>query len=488
MIQLYDKNLCRVETPQGTMTLSGIFIPFFLEMFLMNFMGTVNTFMLSFFSDDAVAAVGTASQFSGMIATFYAVIGTGASIVISHNLGAGLNQAGEYSSPLPDVRGARCTDSSHPCAPLYIKQASDAAVSALIFGALFSLAVSAATAAFARPFMTLMHIEGNVLDNAVTYFKICMRFSFLGALFSIISAIFKSYGKPRISVSVSLGMNLLNALLNYLVIFRPFDFPLHGVSGIAWCNNISRAAGLLVMSALLCRLLQGTGFRFDFRHGFTHCLKMIFPVLRVGIPGGISSLSYNISQTVTTSIIAIVGMTAISTKIYVSNLVFYVYVLGMSLGLSTSLMIGWLSGAGKFEQAYRLNLQNLKITLALNVTLSLLLFLFGRPLLSLFTSDPEIIRAGSTLLFLDIFVELFRGFNHIEENSLRGAGDVLFPMAVSICSCWAISVLLSYLLGVKAGLGLSGCWIAFALDEAFRGVNYFFRWRSRKWTKKALCH
>lgn len=455
MLPFYDKDLCRVETPQGTMTLSGIFIPFFLEMFLMNFMGTVNTFMLSFFSDDAVAAVGTASQFSGMIATFYAVIGTGASIVISHNLGAGQK-----------------------------KEASDAAISALIFGTLFSFIVSMITAVFAKPFMLLMHIDGDVLYNAEIYFGICMRYSFLGALFSIISAIFKSYGRPRISVGVSLGMNLLNALLNYLVIFRPFDFPLKGVSGIAWCNNISRAAGLLVMFILLCTLPLGL----DFRHGSMRCLKMISPVLKVGIPGGISSLSYNISQTVTTSIIAIVGMSAISTKIYVSNLVFYVYVLGMSLGLSTSLLIGWLSGAGRFEQAYRLNLQNLKITLALNVSLSLLLFLFGRPLLSLFTSDPEIIKAGTILLFLDIFVELFRGFNHIEENSLRGAGDVVFPMVVSICSCWMISVLFSYLLGVKAGLGLNGCWIAFALDEAFRGVNYYFRWRSRKWTKKALCH
>ncbi|MBO5033584.1 MAG: MATE family efflux transporter [Lachnospiraceae bacterium] len=454
MFQFYDKNLCRVETSQGTMTLSGVFIPFFLEMFLTNFMGTVNTFMLSFFSDDAVAAVGTASQFSGMIATFYTVIGTGASIVISHNLGASKRE-----------------------------QASDAVLSALVFGALFSFVVSIVTAALAKPFMMLMHIESDVLSNAEIYFSICMRFSFLGALFSIISAIFKSYGRPRISVGVSLGMNMLNALLNYLVIFRPFDFPLQGVSGIAWCNNISRAVGLLVMSLLLCTLPLGL----HFRHSSVHCLKMIFPVLKVGIPGGISSLSYNISQTVTTSIIAIVGMTAISTKIYVSNLVFYVYVLGMSLGLSTSLLIGWLSGAGRFEQAYRLNLQNLKITLILNVTLSLLLFLFGRPLLSLFTSDPEILKAGSTLLFLDIFVELFRGFNHIEENSLRGAGDVMFPMAVSICSCWVISVLFSYLLGVKAGLGLNGCWIAFAMDEAFRGVNYYFRWHSRKWTKKALC-
>ena len=47
-----------------------------------------------------------------------------------------------------------------------------------------------------------------------------------------------------------------------------------------------------------------------------------------------------------------------------------------------------------------------------------------------------------------------------------------------------MSVLFSYLLGVRLNLGLTGCWIAFAMDEAFRGINYFLRWRSRKWMKK----
>ena len=55
MLFSYDKTLGTVETSQGTMTLTKVFIPFFLEMFLMNFMQTVNTFMLSYFSDNAVA-------------------------------------------------------------------------------------------------------------------------------------------------------------------------------------------------------------------------------------------------------------------------------------------------------------------------------------------------------------------------------------------------------------------------------------------------
>lgn len=433
------------------MTLSKVFFPFFLEMFLMNLMSTVNTFTLSFYSDEAVAAVGAAGQFMGMILTFYTVISTGASIVISQNMGAGKTKA-----------------------------ASDAAVCALTVSACLSFILSMVLGFAARPLMSLMNIHGQALDYAAAYFGICIRCSFLQAVTSVSSAIFKSCGRPKISVCVSLGMNFINAALNYLVVFRPFEIPLRGVTGIACSYAISTACAAVTMLLLLARVPLGL----KLRRFSGESLRMLRKVLRIGIPGGISSLSYSISQVVTTSIIALVGVSAVSAKIYVSNVVFYVYVFGMSLGLSTSLLIGWMTGAGNYEQAYRLNLQNLKITVLLNGSLSLLLFLFGKPLLGIFTSDPKILAMGQSLLLIDVLVEIFRGFNHIEENSLRGSGDVVFPMVVSMISCWTMSVLFSYLLGVKLGMGLAGCWIAFAMDEAFRGINYFRRWRSRRWMRK----
>ena len=107
-------------------------------------------------------------------------------------------------------------------------------------------------------------------------------------------------------------------------------------------------------------------------------------------------------------------------------------------------------------------------------------------LLSLFTDDARIIAMGQTLMLLDILVEIGRGFNHIEENSLKGAGDVVYPMVVAIISCWTMSIFFSWLLGIKLGLGLAGCWFAFAMDEIFRGIAYFLRWRTRKWTQKTV--
>ena len=449
----YDTSLLTLETPQGTLSLSKLFLPMFAEMLLLNTMGTINTLMLSHYSDDAVAAVGAASQLLGMILTFYTVISTGASIVINHNLGAG-NQ----------------------------KNASDAAFSSIVFCGAISFAMGIVLSAAAKPILGLMHLEEQVLDYAVTYFRIVMSFSFFQAITSSISGIFRSYGKPKISVTVSVAMNLFVAILDYLIIFRPLELPLKGVSGIATAYVLSELFGLLIILAFLVKVPLGL----KLHEKNLKTLLIVKDILRVGIPGGISSISYNVSQVVSTSIIAILGTTAISTKIYVSNIVFYVYVFGMTLGLSVSLMIGWMAGAGKYEQAYRLNLQSLKITITANIFFSVIVCFLAKPLLGCFTDDPVIIASGQALMFIDIFVEIGRGFNHIEENSLRGAGDVVFPMVVSIISCWVMSILFSYLLGIQFGFGLAGCWIAFGLDEFFRGITYFFRWRSRKWTTKTV--
>lgn len=451
--QLYDKSLSRIETPQGTLTLVSVFLPFFVEMLLTNSMGTVNTLVLSHYSDEAVASVGAANQLMGMIFTFYTVISTGASIFISHRLGAKQKEA-----------------------------ASDAAFTSIFCGLALSLVVGTVLSFFAHRLMEMMQLSGQVLEDAAVYFRICISFSFFQALISSISAIFRSYGLPKIAVWVSLFMNFLNAVLNVIVIFRPFETPLHGVSGIAITNVISRGAAFVLIVVCLLR----SSLELNFRKKNLKTLKCIGNILHIGLPGGISSLSYSTSQVVSTSILAVLGTAAISTKIYLSTIFFYVYVIGMSLGMATSLIIGWMTGAGEYDKAYRLNMQNLRIAVLLNAAGSTLIFLFGGPLMGLFTDSAEIMALARPILFIDIFVEIGRAFNHIEDNSLRGAGDVIFSMIVSIISCWTMSILFSYILGIRLGLGLTGCWIAFMMDELFRGIAFFFRWRSRRWTLRKV--
>lgn len=449
----FDKELNCIQTENGTLSLSSLFVPFFIEMILMNLMGTVNTVILGNYSDAAVAAVGTATQMLNMIYTFYTVVGTGASIIISQQLGANNHQ-----------------------------RANDAANLSFILCGILSLVVGIALGIFARPVMSVMHLEDDVLVEAVDYFKICMLFSFLQAEVSVLSAILRAYGKARLAVMVAIFMNVLNALLNVIVVYRPFETPLHGVSGMAISCVISRLVALFVFILIVLRMPDTIRFYVPSKKSFS----LIKSILYVGIPGGVSSVSYSLSQVVSTSIIAVFGTLAISAKVYLSNIFFYVYVVGLALGQATSIMIGHLIGAGDYDRADRLNKQNLKITIACNVTISLLIFIFGKYILRMFTSSTEIIEMSRIIMLIDIFVEIGRGFNHIEENSMRGAGDVMFQLVIGVLSCWGMSILFSYIFGVVCGLGLAGCWMAFAMDELFRGIIYFFRWRSGKWRQTKL--
>ena len=182
-------------------------------------------------------------------------------------------------------------------------------------------------------------------------------------------------------------MNIVNAVLNYVVIFQPVKIVPEGVEGIAMANVASHGTALL----LGVWFLFHCGLHLDFASKNLKTLSCVGGILKIGLPGGISSLSYSFSQIVSTSILAVLGTAALTAKIYVSSIVFYVYVTGMSLGLSTAILMGWMTGAKEYEKAYRLNQQVLKIAVSLNIVLSVLIFLCHRPLMHLFTQSEEII-------------------------------------------------------------------------------------------------
>ena len=192
------------------------------------------------------------------------------------------------------------------------------------------------------------------------------------------------------------------------------------------------------------------------------------------------------SQIVTTAILAVLGATAISAKIYVQNINIFVFIAGQSLGQAASILVGRYIGSESWEEARKLNKKVFIINLILNTFLGMIMVLFRYPLVGLFTENYEILELAASVICIDFFVEIFRGINHTEQFSLQATGDVKFSMLVGIISCWLNSILFSYILGIKLELGLHGCWIAFAMDEIFRGFILVRRWNSGKWMTKSI--
>ena len=87
-------------------------------------------------------------------------------------------------------------------------------------------------------------------------------------------------------------------------------------------------------------------------------------------------------------------------------------------------------------------------------------------------------------MLVELFLEFGRALNLTMVRALQAAGDVRYPMVMSIIFTWCFSVTIGYFLGVFLGIGLVGVWIAMAIDEIVRGSILVIRFYRGKW--KAL--
>lgn len=440
------------ETNTKKLTLFALTWPIFIELLLHMLMGNVDTFMLSQHSDESVAAVGVANQVLNMVNIMFNFVAAGTAVLVAQYIGAGL-----------------------------IDQANRSAGTSIVLNIGIGIVLSGVIVLISEPALRLIGIEESLMPEAKSYLTIIGSFMFLEALLLTISAVLKSHGYTRDTMYITIGMNIINVFGNYLCIFGPFGLPVLGVPGVAAVTVITRFIALVVMSILLIRKMKLPLSRHVFRPVKEH----VTGLLKIGVPSAGENLSYNISQLVVTSFIVSIGTTALVTRIYSMNLMFYIMLLSIAVGQGTQILVARMIGGGEIHQAYKRGLNSLYIGMSSSFVMAIVFNLIGEPLLGLFTDDPSVISLGMSLLMLSLILEPGRAFNIILISSLRAVGDVQFPVYMAILSMWGICVPVSYLLGIHYGMGLIGVFIAFILDEWLRGLCMLWRWRRRGWQNNA---
>ncbi|MCP8615457.1 MATE family efflux transporter [Salirhabdus salicampi] len=439
---------------QHDLSLFSLTWPIFVEVLLHMVMGNVDTLMLSQYSDKSVAAVGVSNQILSVMIVMFGFISTGTGIVIAQYLGA--NQE---------------------------KEAATVTVTALVMNLFFGLLLSVVIFLFSKPILALTGLPQELMGEANLYIAIVGGFLFLQALIMTCSIVLRNYGHTKDAMYVTLGMNGLNIIGNYILIFGHFGMPQLGVTGVAVATVCSRFIGFLVLVILVRKRANEP---LPFRHVFSIPKKEIKQILQVGIPAAGEHLAYNTSQMMIMVFINMMGTEAITTKVYTQNIMMFIFLFSVAIGQGTQIMIGHLAGARKYKEAYNRCIRSLQIAIVISLTAGLVFFFFAEPVLSIFTNNHEVMTLGAQLLLLTIILEPGRAFNLVVISSLRGAGDVRFPVYMGILSMWGVSVTVSYILGIHYQLGLIGVWISFIMDEWFRGLIMLKRWRSRAWVKKGF--
>ncbi|WP_394189954.1 MATE family efflux transporter [Paenisporosarcina quisquiliarum] len=440
--------------PKEKLNLFSLTWPIFLEVFLFMLMGIVDTFMLSALSDDAVSGVGAANQYIHIAILVLEVVGTGAAIVVSQYLGS----------------------------KRYL-EASKISATAVSLNLVVGLLMSAGYFIFARSMMQAMNLQGDVLEYAEQYLSIVGGAIFLQAIINSLAAIIRVHGWTKQTMYVSLGMNIIHVIGNYVLIFGKFGFPELGVQGAAISSIASRFLALLVFFWLLYQVVE---YRVKFSYYLKLSKEYIGKILHIGIPAAFEQVMYQACQIVFLYYATYLGAEALAARQYAMNISMFTFLFAIAIGMGTAIIIGRLVGANEQDEAYTRLWKSLKFALIFTLSTVTLVIIFRNQLIGLFTDNPEVIKIATSVLVLSILLETGRTLNIVIINSLRAAGDARFPVLIGVFSMVAMSLPLGYFLVFVLDMGLPGIWLAIAADEWIRGIIMYFRWKSRKWEKYAL--
>lgn len=437
------------------MKLFNLAWPIFIETALFMLLGFIDVFVLSKYNDLAASAVNTANQAVSIVTIVFTVISGASAVIISQCLGA-KNKKG----------------------------ASRVAALSLTFNMAFGLIISAVLFFFNTPILKFIGADGTILDYSSQYLAIVGGTLFFQAVLSATSVIIRNHGMTQVSMYVTVGMNIVNTVLDVIFVLGLFGMPRLGVLGVAIATSFSRFIGTIVLLIVLFKKIEKPSI-----------FKLLKPfpwgdvknIVKIGVPSALETFLYNLSQLVITSIV-LKCMTEIDliTKTYVQNITMFFYIFAVSIGQASQILIGHLVGAKKFDEAYRQGFRGYRNALIVTFILSATGALLGQYIMGIFTTNQTIIMLGANVLLIDIILEFGRTTNLVVIACLRGAGDVIFPTGCAIFSMWVISTLGAYILAVALGFGIYGLWIAFAADECFRGIMMIFRWKSRKWESKRI--
>ena len=429
--------------------------PIFVETALMSLLGSVDTLMLSKYSDASVAAAGIANQIIWLLNITFGIITTGTAILITQYLGAKSDK-----KTIIQISG--------------ISIGLNTIVGVLLSGLLIILSI---------PILNFLKTPKEVITLADQYVKIVGGSIFIQAISMTLTSILRSHSKTKICMNATIVMNVVNVILNYIFIFGKLGFPAMGIGGAAIATAIGKLFGLLILIKASYDLIL-KDFKNEYFKPFPK--EHLINIFKIGVPTAGEQISYNLSQLVITSFINILGVVSIAARSYIGTVVVFSYIFAIASGQGSSIVIGELIGNKEEDRARNLCIYVIKRSLIVSLFISLIICLLGRNILGLLTEDINIIRIAAKVLILEIPLELGRCVNIVGINGLRATGDVKFPVYIGIFSMWIFGVGLSYIMGVVLELGLAGIWIGFTVDEWFRAVLVLLRWRRGNWRGKSF--
>lgn len=410
----------------------------------------------NFVGDNALAAVGSAGPILNLLIVLFIGISMGASIMVSQYFGA--KNRKDLSSTIGNC---------------------------IVLTALASIFVMVVATLAARPLLLLLGTPDSIIDWCTSYLRIMFIGSAGLAYYNILSGVLRGLGDSISALLYLIVASVLNIILD-LVFVVYFDMA---VDGVALATVIAQA-----ISALLCvrRLLQMTDL-FDLNREYLKMTKQhSLNIIRLGVPSGVTQAIISMAMLVVQSLTNSFGEQFIAANVIVMRVDGFAMLPNFSFGTAMTTYAGQNVGAGAYDRVSKGAKQGTFMALGTSAVITGLILLFGKHLMGIFTNTDSLVTLSMRMMCILAVGYIAMAVTQSLSGVMRGAGDTLTPMWISLVATIIVRVPLAYGLvyltkSAQHPKGREECiFISLLISWVIGALATAFFYRKGKWRQTAL--
>lgn len=396
----------------------------------------IDTAMVGKLGTDATAAVGSTATVNWLLGSTIYAFGIGFLAYISQALGAGESERAKRAS-------------------------AQSVLMVLLTGILFTVLTTCLS-----PYVPAwMQVEQRLRPLASRYFLILYLPMLPRAASAIFGTVLRAAGDTKTPMRIGLGVNLMNVLLNFLLIYETRTVSLFGhqfsmwgaglgVSGAAIASAVSFTFGGAAITVALFRHKtispRGCSVRPD--------RATLRPIFRVALPNMAQRFTTSLGYVVFASMINALGDVATAAHTVANTVESAFYIPGYGMQTAAATLTGNAIGMRDRQRQKDLSVLIVAVEVIMMLVTGSLLFAFAPQMVRLFSKDAQVVRLGSIVLRMVACSEPIYGISIVVEGMLQGAGKTKAPFAFNVAGMWFVRILGTLLFTRFLGGGLVSAW------------------------------
>lgn len=432
-------------------------VPMLLGNIAQQLYNTVDSIVVGkYVGDNALAAVGSAGPILNLLLVLFIGISVGAGVMVSQYFGAKKRE--ELSKSIGN------------------------SITLTIIATVLIMVIGSVTA---RPILRLLNTPESILDWSASYLIILFVGMAGCAFYNIFSGILRGLGDSISALIYLLVATVLNIILD---IWFVAGLKM-GVSGVALATVIAQA-----VSALLCLLkLRRMSDIFDLKLPYLKMEKRYsFDIIRLGLPSGVTQAIFSMAMVLVQSLTNSFGEVVIAANVIIMRVDGFAMMPNFSFGTAMTTYAGQNVGAGRYDRVEQGAKQGTLIAVGTSAVITGLIVLFGRHLMAIFTETPELVVMSASMMNILAVGYIAMAVTQSLSGVMRGAGDTMTPMWISLITTVLIRVPVAYglvYLTRTAELPMGryeGIFISLLISWVLGAVLTFIFYARGKWKTKGL--